>query len=90
MANEIQIRPRGVVGAPRKYINIFSKKIHHLLLFLWRQLNSDLKELLLIIANNKFFQLLAFSPFYTTPVDNTSTFDCYKSHPAEAEDSPPV
>ena len=59
MANEIWIHPRDFIGALGKYINIFSKKIYQLLPLPRRQLNSDQKELLLIVANNKFFQLLA-------------------------------
>ena len=64
VANEIWIYPRGVISAPRKYINIFSMKIHQLLPLPMRQLNFDSKELLLVVTNNNFFQLLALSPFY--------------------------
>ena len=54
---------RGLISAPCKYINIFSKEIYQFFLFSRRQLNSDLEEFFLIIANNNFFQLLALSPF---------------------------
>ena len=61
--NEVQIHLGSLVSAPCKYVNIFPEKIYQLFLLLKRQLNSDLEEFILIVANNNFFQLLTLSPF---------------------------
>ena len=65
--NDVRIYPGGLVSVSCKYINIFSKKIYQLFLLLRRQLNYNLEEFLLIVANNNFFQLLALSPFCHYP-----------------------
>ena len=67
VTNEVQIHLGGLISAPCKYVNIFPKKIYQLFLFPRRQLNSDLEEFLLIVANNNFFQLLTLSPFCRYP-----------------------
>ena len=88
--NDVRIYPGGLVSVSCKYINIFSKKIYQLLPFPRRHLNSDLKELLFIIAKTTFSSCSHFAASATTPADNTNTFDYYKSRLAEVEDSPPI
>ena len=63
VANEIWVHLRGLVGIPSKHINILYKKVYQLLSLQRRQLGSDLKEPLLVLANDNSFQLLAFGPF---------------------------
>ena len=64
VTNKVWIHPRGLVGAPCKYIDIFYKEVYQLFLLPRRQLNFDLEEFLPIVANDNSFQLLAFCPSY--------------------------
>ena len=58
--DEGRVDPGSIAGIPGEHIDVSFEELNQFLLLLKRQLSPYLKELLLIAANNHFFQVFAF------------------------------